>query len=387
MRTSACSPSAADSKTARSPADLADIPPPGRGAVSPASVGSAASAVSARQLETIALAAVRLAAMGPRLAVLAGRTEEQADVQARHAEQIASATRELSERLGAVVGRLQGASANVQDVVDEIARIADQTRILSINASIEAARAGEQGRAFTVVAHEVQELADQTRGSTRLIGERVQAIQDSVRLVAESVKQQAKGATVITVQSVNTQVQAMAVTAEGQRDGARSLRTLSDQANSLTEELLLAVGRFRLMVHRRAAEEIQVFLPRLVPLLDHRMQLETALHGWLEAHPEFELLYVTNAEGCQITANIGWKEGVAHAEPSSCGRDWRDRPWYKDAMRRPEAVASTDIYRSAATGDFCFTVSAVVRNPSGAPLGVLGADVNFQKLVAGDASR
>lgn len=341
-----------------------------------------------RQIETMALSAVRLAAIGPQLASLAVRMEDQADSQARQAEQIAGATRELTDRLGALVVRLQTASVNVHEVMGDIARIADQTRILSINASIEAARAGEHGRTFNIVAREVQQLADQTRSSTQLIEDRVQAIQGSVSEVAAAVAPSPdQVASAVTVQSVNAQVQVMAGTAESQRAGARSLRTFGDQANRLTEELLLAVGTFRLTVHRRAEQDVRSMLKELAAVVSDGQRLEQVLQGCLHQHPGFELLYVTDPQGRQISGNLSWKEGRPFSDPAAMGRDWRDRAWFKDALLQPDQVVATDIYRSTATGDYCFTISAVVSNGHGLPLAVLGADVNFQKLLAADPSR
>lgn len=346
----------------------------------------------AHQIENMALSAVRLAAIGPQLAALAVRMEEQADSQAHQAERIATATRELTDRLSGVVGRLQVASGNVHEVMGEIARIADQTRILSINASIEAARAGEQGRTFSVVAREVQQLADQTRGSTTLIEERVDAIQGSVSEVAAAVARPADqsveaAGSPVTVHSVNAQVQVMAGTAESQRAGARSLRSLGDQAGRLTEELLLAVGTFRLSVHRRAEQDVRAMLAELAVGIDDPKKLGQVLQRCLQQHPGFELLYVTDTHGRQVSGNVGWKEGRTWSDGSAMGKNWQDRPWFKDALRQTGQVVTTDIYRSAATGDYCFTISAVVSDPRGLPLGVLGADVNFQKLLVGDAKR
>ncbi|HEX2860037.1 MAG TPA: methyl-accepting chemotaxis protein [Lacunisphaera sp.] len=341
----------------------------------------------------MALSAVRLAAIGPQLATLAVRMEEQADSQARQAERIAAATRELTERLTGVISRLQAASGNVHEVMGEIARIADQTRILSINASIEAARAGEHGRAFSVVAREVQTLADQTRGSTELIEERVRAIQGSVGEVAATVAKPVEHAgaagtgTAVTVHAVNAQVQVMAGTAESQRAGARSLRALGDQAGRLTEELLLAVGTFRLGVHRRAEQEVRAILAELPAVVADPKRLGQVLQGCLREHPGFELLYVTDAQGRQVSGNVGWKDGRTWSDGAVVGKSWHDRPWFRDAVRQPGRVVTTDIYRSAATGDYCFTISAVVGDGRGAPLGVLAADVNFQKLIVADTRR
>lgn len=67
------------------------------------------------------------------------------------------------------INRLGKDMEQIVKITKTIATIADQTNLLSLNASIEAARAGEAGRGFSVVANEVKKLADQSKDSSREI--------------------------------------------------------------------------------------------------------------------------------------------------------------------------------------------------------------------------
>lgn len=72
----------------------------------------------------------------------------------------------------------------IKEATTLIASIAEETNLLSLNASIEAARAGEQGRGFAVVASQIQKLAEQSNESASQIAEITSAlIKDSTRAV------------------------------------------------------------------------------------------------------------------------------------------------------------------------------------------------------------
>lgn len=69
---------------------------------------------------------------------------------------------------------------NINSVVTTITKVADQTNLLSLNASIEAEKAGEYGLGFSVVAKEIRRLADQTAVATLDIDQMVKEMQSAV---------------------------------------------------------------------------------------------------------------------------------------------------------------------------------------------------------------
>lgn len=88
-------------------------------------------------------------------------------------------TKESVLRVAEQITDMNGAIQNITKAVSMIQDIADETDLLSLNASIEAARAGEAGRGFAVVAEQISKLADQSKRSATEIEQIIQNIMES----------------------------------------------------------------------------------------------------------------------------------------------------------------------------------------------------------------
>ncbi len=137
------------------------------------------------------------------------------------------------------IKRLGESSQQINDIVSLITDIAEQTNVLSLNASIQAAMAGEAGRGFAVVADEVQRLADRSGQASRQINELVNNIQRDTNDAVTSMEQ----ATREVVEGTNL------------ADAAgRALTEIEQESEQLTQ--LIQETAEQTLKHSKAAQEI-----------------------------------------------------------------------------------------------------------------------------------
>jgi methyl-accepting chemotaxis protein len=91
------------------------------------------------------------------------------------------------------IKRLGESSQEIGEIVELIADITDQTNILALNAAIQAASAGEAGRGFSVVAEEVQRLAERSGEATKRIGALVRTIQGDTQEAIAAMERSTQG--------------------------------------------------------------------------------------------------------------------------------------------------------------------------------------------------
>ncbi|MBK8523989.1 MAG: type IV pili methyl-accepting chemotaxis transducer N-terminal domain-containing protein [Betaproteobacteria bacterium] len=173
--------------------------------------------------------------------------------------------REQIQETSKRIKRLGESSQEIGEIVELISDITEQTNVLALNAAIQAASAGDAGRGFTVVAEEVQRLAERSAEATKQIAAIVKTIQtdtqDAVSAMEQSTQGVVEGAKLSDaagqalaeigdvsrslaglIENISTDTQQQAKSATGVASKMQDILRVTEQATAGTQRTAEAVG-------------------------------------------------------------------------------------------------------------------------------------------------
>jgi twitching motility protein PilJ len=177
-----------------------------------------------------------------------------------------NAIREKIQETSKRIKRLGESSQEIGEIVELISDITEQTNVLALNAAIQAASAGDAGRGFTVVAEEVQRLAERSAEATKQIAAIVKTIQtdtqDAVGAMENATRDVVEGARLSDaagqalaemgqvsmdaahlIEQISTDTQTQAAEAIRVAESMKDILAITDQTTHGTKQTAESVGQ------------------------------------------------------------------------------------------------------------------------------------------------
>ena len=190
---------------------------------------------------------------------------------AREASRLASDARDRANRGGEIVddavkamGKIEGSSRKISEIIGVIDEIAFQTNLLALNAAVEAARAGDAGKGFAVVATEVGKLALRSSDAAKEINDLIASSEVEVKSGVELVTTagEALDEIVGVVGNVADIVSQISGASQEQADSIQEMNTAIAAMDEMTQQNSALVEEYS--ASTRALEDQAQFLMRAV---------------------------------------------------------------------------------------------------------------------------
>ncbi len=163
-------------------------------------------AASTEQLHEIRQTGEAVLQMATRINEVSAQAQETVDVARQSLEAAETGRQAVQNTIGGMnsireqiqetskrIKRLGESSQEIGEITELISDITEQTNVLALNAAIQAASAGEAGRGFSVVAEEVQRLAERSGDATRQIAALVKTIQTDTQDAVAAMERSTQG--------------------------------------------------------------------------------------------------------------------------------------------------------------------------------------------------
>ncbi len=181
------------------------------------------------------------------------------------------------ESIAETILMLSERTQQIGEIIDTVNALADQSKLLALNASIEAARAGEEGRGFAVVAMEVRQLAEQSREATSRVRGILSEIQQATNTAVMVTEEGSKGAEqgISLVERTGAVIRELSATIEDAAQTAMQIAASTHQQANGMEQLAAAILQIKAASEQTAAgtRQTEISIHNLIEMAD---QLEQA---------------------------------------------------------------------------------------------------------------
>ena len=325
--------------------------------------------------------------------------------------------------------KLDKTSGEIVHILETVNNVSKQTHLLALNASIESARAGEAGKGFAVVADEIRKLAEDSGAAVKDVNRLINSIKEEVKCVFDVVRENSsrveKGVSL--TRTIEENLEKINLSYNEVLEMVKRINSISEKEVSLTGEAgkeIEAVERV-IRITARSVEEVKESVHKQKHRIEDLAEMGSRLNeasmnlSKLIESTDVSFMSEINAEAAasiEDAVKILQKDLKANNSLLSLDKTihknllqdilrkydfieavWTNdkkgrficsvpeagiananvREWFKKSIRGEEYVSP--IYISAITKNPCITLSAPIKDSSGAIVGVIGIDIKFDK--------